>query len=214
MNGPAGGDASYNIVVAGTGGQGVMTASEVLAQTALAAGFDVKKTEVAGMAQRGGSVNSHVRFGREILCPSIAPGDADLLLAMEPAEGLRWIGCLKPKGAALVNLTALVPPVVATGAAHYPEDPLTSMKAVRQAVQGIDATDVSRRLGEPRLVNMVMLGAASTRLPFDPELLAETATARFRQRKKALAELNLRAFKAGQELARISHRVTACVAPR
>ncbi len=200
MNGPAGGDASYNIVVAGTGGQGVMTASEVLAQTALAAGFDVKKTEVAGMAQRGGSVNSQVRFGRQILCPSIAPGEADLLLALEPAEGLRWLGCLKPEGAALVNLTALIPPVVSTGAASYPEDPLASMQASGRAVQGIEATEVSRRLGEPRLVNMVMLGAASAKLPLDPELLAETAMARFRKRKKALAELNLRAFKAGQEL--------------
>ncbi|HEY5790565.1 MAG TPA: 2-oxoacid:acceptor oxidoreductase family protein, partial [Gammaproteobacteria bacterium] len=79
-----------NILVVGIGGQGVMTAAEILAEAALAEGFDVKKTEVAGMAQRGGMVTSHVRFGERVLSPSIAPGTADILVGFEVAEALRW----------------------------------------------------------------------------------------------------------------------------
>jgi len=92
-----------NILVAGIGGQGVMTAAEILAQTALAQGFDVKKTEVAGMAQRGGVVTSHIRFGEKVNSPAIPKGEVDLLLGFEPAEAARWLDQLKPGGAILVN---------------------------------------------------------------------------------------------------------------
>jgi len=191
----------FNIIVVGTGGQGVMTASEALAQTAVAAGYDVKKTEVAGMAQRGGSVSSHVRIGSEVFSPSIAPGQADLLLAMEPAEGLRYFAYLKPGGAAFVNLAAVVPPVVSAGVASYPDNPVGTMQTANPSVQGIDAAAVGQRLGEPRLANMVMLGAASAELPLEAALLAKTATARFKGRGGELVDLNLRAFEAGQALA-------------
>jgi indolepyruvate ferredoxin oxidoreductase beta subunit len=92
-----------NILVAGVGGQGVMTATEILAQAAIAQGYDVKKTEVAGMAQRGGVVNSHLRFGHRVLSPVIPAGCADFLVAFEVAEGLRWSGDLRPGGVALVS---------------------------------------------------------------------------------------------------------------
>ena len=101
-----------NILVVGTGGQGVMTAAEILAEAALAEGHDVKKTEVAGMSQRGGVVSSHLRFGPRVLSPQISPGCADLLLGFEAAEGLRWQHMLRPDGLALINLGRLVPPVV------------------------------------------------------------------------------------------------------
>ena len=97
-----------NILVAGIGGQGVMTAAEVLSQAALTQGFDVKKTEVAGMAQRGGVVTSHVRFGDRVLSPAIAPGEADILIGFEPAEALRWCTHLRPDGVAMVNGTAAI----------------------------------------------------------------------------------------------------------
>ncbi len=84
-----------NILVVGTGGQGVMTATEILAEAAIAFGHDVKKTEVAGMAQRGGVVSSHLRFGKKVLSPQITPGTADLLLGFEAAEGLRWCHMLR-----------------------------------------------------------------------------------------------------------------------
>ena len=101
-----------NILVCGIGGQGVMTATEILAEAALALGFDAKKTEVAGMSQRGGVVTSHLRFGPQVLSPQIMPGDADLLVGFEAAEALRWAHMLKPGGVALVNQGRLVPPVV------------------------------------------------------------------------------------------------------
>jgi indolepyruvate ferredoxin oxidoreductase beta subunit len=101
-----------NILVCGIGGQGVMTAAEILAEAAMAEGHDVKKTEVAGMAQRGGVVTSHLRFGRKVLSPQIEPGTVQVLLGFEGAEALRWSHYLKPDGLALVNNARLVPPVV------------------------------------------------------------------------------------------------------
>ena len=94
-----------NILVVGIGGQGVMTATEILAKSAIELGHDAKKTEVAGMAQRGGVVSSHLRFGNKVLSPQIAVGDADILLAFEAAEGLRWKHMLKANGVALLNTT-------------------------------------------------------------------------------------------------------------
>jgi indolepyruvate ferredoxin oxidoreductase beta subunit len=99
-----------NILVVGIGGQGVMTATEILAEAAIALGHDAKKTEVAGMAQRGG-VSSHLRFGPKVLSPQIAPGTADVLLAFEAAEGLRWQHMLRPGAMALVNTRASCRPL-------------------------------------------------------------------------------------------------------
>ena len=98
-----------NILVVGTGGQGVMTATEILAEAAIALGHDVKKTEVAGMAQRGGVVSSHLRFGKRVLSPQITPGRADVLLAFEAAEGMRWRHMLKADGLALMNTGRCAP---------------------------------------------------------------------------------------------------------
>ncbi|MBL8489238.1 MAG: indolepyruvate oxidoreductase subunit beta, partial [Rhodocyclaceae bacterium] len=114
----------YNILVVGIGGQGVMTATEILAEAAIALGHDAKKTEVAGMAQRGGVVSSHLRFGPKVLSPQITAGDADLLLAFEAAEALRWCHFLKPGGLVLMNTAKLVPPVVNIGLYDYPTDPV------------------------------------------------------------------------------------------
>jgi ferredoxin len=109
-----------NILVCGIGGQGVMTATEILAEAAIALGHDVKKTEVAGMAQRGGVVTSHLRFGRKVLSPQIEPGTVQVLLGFEGAEALRWSHYLRPEGLALVNTGRLVPPVVELGLFDYP----------------------------------------------------------------------------------------------
>ncbi len=113
-----------NILVCGIGGQGVMTATEILAEAAIAEGHDVKKTEVAGMAQRGGVVTSHLRFGPRVLSPQIEPGTADVLLGFEAAEALRWMHYLKQNAIALVNTARLVPPVVELGLFDYPDDPI------------------------------------------------------------------------------------------
>jgi indolepyruvate ferredoxin oxidoreductase beta subunit len=148
-----------NILVVGTGGQGVMTATEILAEAAIALGHDVKKTEVAGMAQRGGVVSSHLRFGAKVLSPQITPGSADVLLGFEAAEAMRWRHMLRPDGLVLMNTGRLVPPVVELGLYDYPDDPVAAMRAAGTRVFSFDASTIAQELGDIRLGNTVMLGA-------------------------------------------------------
>ena len=190
-----------NILVCGIGGQGVMTAAEILSQTAIAKGLDVKKSEVAGMAQRGGVVTSHVRFGRKVYSPVITPGTADILVAFEVAEGARWADQLRPGGIAMVNTIRLVPPIVSTGLFHYPADPVATMRAAGVAVYDFDAGAIARELGDLKLVNTIMLGAIADHLPFPAADLLDQVVARFRERKPALVEVNKRAFAAGRDAA-------------
>ncbi|MEZ7913069.1 MAG: indolepyruvate oxidoreductase subunit beta [Propionivibrio sp.] len=190
-----------NILVVGTGGQGVMTAAEILAEAALAEGHDVKKTEVAGMSQRGGVVSSHLRFGPRVLSPQISPGCADLLLGFEAAEGLRWQHMLRPDGLALINLGRLVPPVVELGLFEYPDDPIGAVQAAGRRVVAFDASALAREIGDLRLGNSVMLGAIADHLPFSADVLERCLLQRFAARKPALVELNRRAFAAGRQAA-------------
>lgn len=187
-----------NILVVGIGGQGVMTATEILAETAIVLGHDAKKTEVAGMAQRGGVVSSHLRFGRRVLSPQIAPGEADVLLAFEAAEGLRWRHMLRRDGVALVNDSRFVPPVVELGLFEYPADPIAAMQAAGSPVVAFDATSIAQGLGDIRLGNTVMLGAVADYLPFSAEALLECVLHRFRHKGAVVAERNCQAFAAGR----------------
>ena len=191
-----------NILVCGIGGQGVMTAAEILAQAALAKGYDVKKSEVAGMAQRGGVVTSHVRFGAKVQSPVITPGHADILLAFEAAEGARWSDYLRPGGLAMVNTIRLIPPVVSAGLFAYPDDPVAQMRAAGIGVVDFDAGAIARSIGDLKLVNTVMLGAIADRLPFPAADLEEQIVGRFRARKPAMVEANRQAFAAGRAAAR------------
>lgn len=192
-------DGIVNILVVGIGGQGVMTASEMLARTALSQGYDVKKTEVAGMAQRGGVVSSHVRFGPRIYSPQIDPGEADLLIGFEAAEALRWLPYLRPTGIAMVNTLRIAPPVVSVGLYHYPADPIGELMAAGIEVHAFDAGAIAERLGNPKLVNTVMLGAISDHLPFPADVLKECIVTGFRAYKPKLADSNAQAFDAGRE---------------
>ena len=187
-----------NILVVGTGGQGIMTASEILAEAAIATGNDVKKTEVAGMAQRGGVVSSHVRFGPKVLSPVIAPGAAHMLVGFEVAEALRWSPHLSGDGKAMVNTLRLPPPVVSGGLFDYPGDPVAEMRAAGIETYAFDAAAIAEELGERRLVNTIMLGAIADHLPFPAAVLKECVVARFRARKPQLAELNELAFEKGR----------------
>jgi indolepyruvate ferredoxin oxidoreductase beta subunit len=187
-----------NILVVGIGGQGVMTATEILAEAALALGYDVKKTEVAGMAQRGGVVSSHLRFGPKVLSPQIMPGEADLLVAFEAAEGLRWCHYLKPGGLVLLNTAQIVPPVVDLGLYDYPADPVSEIRARGYQVHAFDAMKIALKLGDVRLGNTVMLGAMADHLPFPVEALEEAVLKRFKARKPQMVELNRQAFMAGR----------------
>ena len=187
-----------NILVVGIGGQGVMTATEILAEAAISLGHDVKKTEVAGMAQRGGVVSSHLRFGERVLSPQIAPGEADLIVGFEAAEALRWIHYLRPGGRVLMNTARLVPPVVSGGLYDYPKDPVGEIRAQGIDVHAFDAMAIALELGDVRLGNSVMLGAIADHLPFSAEVLLQSILRRFQARKPAMVEANARAFEGGR----------------
>jgi indolepyruvate ferredoxin oxidoreductase beta subunit len=187
-----------NILVVGIGGQGVMTATEILAEAAIALGHDAKKTEVAGMAQRGGVVSSHLRFGPKVLSPQIMAGTADLLVGFESAETMRWCHMLRPGGLVLMNTARLVPPVVDIGLYEYPDDPLAEIKARGYQVHAFDAMAIAMKLGDVRLGNTVMLGAMADHLPFPAEVLLESILKRFRARKPQMVEVNQKAFEAGR----------------
>jgi indolepyruvate ferredoxin oxidoreductase beta subunit len=192
-------DGITNILVVGIGGQGIMTAAEMLARTALNQGYDVKKTEVAGMAQRGGVVSSHVRFGPKVYSPQIDPGEADLLIGFEAAEALRWLPHLRATGVAMVNTLRLPPPIVSAGLYDYPADPIAELAAAGIQVHAFDAGAIADELGNPKLVNTIMLGAISDYLPFPADVLKECIVEGFRAYKPKLAEINARAFDAGRE---------------
>ena len=191
-------DSITNILVCGIGGQGVMTATEILAEAAISQGHDVKKTEVAGMAQRGGVVTSHLRFGPKVLSPQIAPGTVQVLLGFEGAEALRWAHYLRPGGLALVNNAKLVPPVVELGLYDYPADPIGQMSAAGHRVVAFDAMSIARDLGEIRLGNTVMLGAIADHLPFPPDVLLDCVIQRFARKGDKVVDANRRAFAAGR----------------
>ncbi len=191
-----------NILVCGIGGQGVMTATEILAEAAVACGHEVKKTEVAGMSQRGGVVTSHLRFGPRVLSPQIAPGAAHVLLGFEAAEALRWGHYLRPDGLALVNDARIKPPVVELGLFQYPDDPIGAMRARGIHTVAFDAASIARELGELRLGNTVMLGAIADHLPFAAQVLLDCIVRRFARKGETLVDQNRRAFAAGRAAAR------------
>jgi len=191
-----------NILVAGTGGQGVMTAADIIARAAILAGQDVKKTEVAGMAQRGGVVTSHVRFGKQVYSPSITPGSADLLLAFEPAEALRWVDYLHEGATALVNTVAQVPPVVSIGLFNYPDAPLEQLAQEPIHSHALEAGRLASRMGDYRLVNSIMLGATANYLPFASDLLKQALLEHFAHKGDRVVALNAQAFDAGTQAIR------------
>lgn len=190
-----------NILLCGIGGQGVMTAAEVLAHVALDLGHDVKKTEVAGMAQRGGVVTSHLRFGPKVMAAAIPPGEAHILIGFEAAEAMRWADQIRPGGVALVNTMRIAPPVVSGGLFPYPDDPVAAIRERGVEVHAVDAEAIARRIGHMRLINTIMLGAVADHLPFSAEVLKQAVLGRFQARKPHLVEANAQAFEAGRAAA-------------
>jgi indolepyruvate ferredoxin oxidoreductase beta subunit len=158
-----------NVLVVGVGGQGVLLASEVLAEVALLSGLDVKKSEVHGMAQRGGSVVSHVRFGRKVHSPLIELGEADFLVSFEKLETLRYLGHLHPGSWVLINDQEVLPLPVSSGKARYPGGVEKTVRKAGLQVKVIDGPDLAERAGNRRAVNSVVLGVLSQLLSFPEE---------------------------------------------
>ncbi|MFA6109817.1 MAG: indolepyruvate oxidoreductase subunit beta [Candidatus Latescibacterota bacterium] len=188
---------STDVLFAGVGGQGTVLASAILANLCLQAGHDVKQSEVHGMAQRGGSVTSHVRFGPKVWSPTIPYGEADFLLGFELLEGLRMVDCLAPDGLALVNTQRIDPITVASGAATYPEDAGERIRARCPRAVLIDAFAVAQQAGNAKATNMALLGALSAHLDLGLELWEEGIRGRVPPKTFAV---NWAAFCAGREL--------------
>ena len=186
-----------NVFLAGVGGQGTLLASEVLGEAFLAGGYDVKKSEVHGMAQRGGAVTTHLRYGPKVFSPLVEPGSADLLVAFEKMEALRFAHFLKPAGAAVVNAQEIMPPSVATGRERYPENVAERLAGAIPNLYLVDALAAALSLHEVRAVNMVMVGAASHLLPLPERCYLEALRARLPER---IVEVNAKAFQAGRAL--------------
>lgn len=184
----------FNIVIAGVGGQGVLLASKVLAESALVSGMDVKQNEVHGMAQRGGSVISFVRIGEKVFSPVVMPGTADLLISFEPLEALRYAHYLKPGGMMVYNKVTINPSTVASGMATYPADVEDQIAKACTNSHGIDALSIAMVAGNAKAVNMVMVGAVVKNLPFEAKIVE--AVVRDISRDKG-AEVNLKALNGG-----------------
>ena len=159
---------SKNIMIVGVGGQGTLLTSRVLGKIALTGGYDVKLSEVHGMAQRGGSVVTFVRYGASVAEPIVEEGQADILIAFERLEALRYAHFLKPDGAIIVNDTRIDPMPVVIGAAAYPEHILETLREKYKAL-AVDATAEAKKLGNPRVFNTIILGVAAQHMQFSKE---------------------------------------------
>lgn len=185
------------ILMVGVGGQGTILASKVLSRVAMAQGYDIKVSEIHGMAQRGGSVVTQVRLGEKVYSPLIEEGRADFILAFEKLEGLRWLTYLKPGGEIIINDQAILPVPVLSGMAVYPDNIAGYIEAKAGRTTLLDALKIATASGNARAVNVVLLGVLASKLPMARQLwekaLEETVPARF-------LEVNRAAFEAGYNL--------------
>lgn len=157
-----------NIMIVGVGGQGTLLTSRILGNLAIHAGYDVKLSEVHGMAQRGGSVVTFVRYGAAVSEPIVEEGQADVLIAFEKLEALRYLHFLKKDGVVIVNDWSIAPITVVTGAAVYPDGILERLAAARKTIV-VPAMAEAKRLGNPKTFNIVMMGAAARHMGFEKD---------------------------------------------
>jgi indolepyruvate ferredoxin oxidoreductase beta subunit len=183
-----------NILLSGVGGQGVVLASYVLSQVALAEDYDVRQSEVHGMSQRGGSVTSHFRFGHKVWAPLASPGTVDILMAFEALEALRYLHWLRPEGLLVYNDLRINPSPVAAGLATYPAA-IEGLIAERHPNSlSVAANSIAVQAGNVKAANLVMLGAACRALPFGMETWEEVIRAAVPPKS---VDVNLEAFRLG-----------------
>lgn len=182
-----------NIMIVGVGGQGTLLASRILGNVAIKCGYDVKVSEVHGMSQRGGSVVTYVKYGKEVNSPIIDLGEADLVLAFEKLEAIRALPFLKIGGKIILNDRETLPMPVITGACEYPEGIVEELKE-KASVVSLDALKLSLEAGSPKAVNVVLIGVLAKSMQIEKqtwlEVIKETVPAKF-------LELNLKAFELG-----------------
>ncbi len=186
---------TFNIVIVGVGGQGVILASKVISNAAMEAGLDVKQSEVHGMSQRGGSVISHVRIGKKVYSPLVTEGEADVILAFEKLEALRYSHWAKEDGKIIYADTKINPSTVVAGLAQYPDDVDKQLSNLKCQVIKIDAAKLAKEAGNVKAVNTVLVGALSKMLP---EIKEETWKEVLKKSVPSkVLEVNLKAFDLG-----------------
>jgi len=182
-----------SIILVGVGGQGTILAAKLLTVALMDAGYDVKMSEIHGMSQRGGSVSSQVRYGKEVHSPVIEEGGADILVAFEKMEAMRWISYLNPKGKVLVNNWEIKSMPIVTGKVDYPQGIIEELSA-KVPTTAIDAAKLATELGNSKVMNVILLGATVKSMGLDTldweRIIKENV-------KPALAELNIKALRLG-----------------
>jgi len=188
----------FDLLVAGVGGQGVILASDIIGETALAVGYDVKKTDTLGMAQRGGGVVSHVRIGSRVWSPLVKEGDVDILLAFEKLEAARWGHYLDSGAIAIVNNYARLPLSVNLGNERYPTDQEISdiLRHRTDRIYFVDGTSWAEQMGNVRTLNMFMLGCASPFLPLEASLWQASLCQHL---PASVHQINIAAFNQGRK---------------
>ena len=188
---------SRNLLFAGVGGQGILLVAELAARAAIHAGYDVKKTEVHGAAQRGGSVVSHVRFAPKVYSPLIPVGEADILLALEKLEGLRWAHYVRPGGVIVINDEERIPAPLDSKPVEYPPDVEGFLRGKGFVVQTVAATAIAAELGNYRAANVILLGAIARHSGIGDEhwevVMKESLNPK-------ILDVNLQVFKKGKEI--------------
>jgi indolepyruvate ferredoxin oxidoreductase beta subunit len=187
-----------DLLLTGVGGQGNILASDIIGEVALATGYDVKKTDTLGMAQRGGSVVSHVRIAEKVYSPLIKEGEVDFLLGFEKLEGIRWASYLRPDGVAIINNHAVSPLSVNLGVEKYPTDAevMQVLKQRSESIYLVDGTLRATELGNVKTLNIFMLGCVSVFLPFKLPSWREAITKHLPEK---LWKLNMTAFENGRK---------------
>ncbi len=191
-------NSTKSIMIVGVGGQGTLLASRILGHVLMARGYDVKMSEVHGMSQRGGSVVTYVKFGEKVFSPLVDLGEADYILAFERLEAARWLSYLKQGGTLIMNDRRISPMPVIIGAMEYPGEIVEKISAKDISLIACDALSMAVEAGNPKSVNVVMIGILSARTDFTEEEWLEALTACV---KPKFLELNKKAFLLGREFA-------------
>ena len=185
-----------NVLVAGVGGQGVILASDIMCEVFMEAGYDVKKSEIHGMAMRGGIVTSHFRFGKKVYSPLIKEGEVDILFAFEQLEGLRWINHVRPDGKILMNDNKVNPPAVNLGEMDYPKNIPGIIQSRFKNFYLVEGTEIALQAGDIRAANVVLLGAMSKLFTIQDNLWLDTILGHLPPK---VHDVNRMAFAAGKE---------------
>lgn len=186
---------TVNLIITGVGGQGIILASRILAAAALKMGYDVKVSEIHGMAQRGGSVVTHLRYGEQVCSPLVSLGEADFLVGFEKLEAIRCLPFLKGDGCLVASDQEILPLPVLLGKAAYPADSTGFIKSLGERAQLVPAADMAHRLGDQRVVNLILLGVLSRYLDIGMDVWEQAITDCV---KPAYLDLNFKAFQKGR----------------